>query len=128
MSIGISLGSMGNPFFVALSKGAEYAAKKVNPNVTITTVGYGDRYPVTAAGRLLEVGLLLGARALLGVVTASFASWLLDHVLEAEEDTQAATVSDIKALLAEVAELKSMLQNEHRPVHQMADGPVRRDR
>jgi ribose transport system substrate-binding protein len=39
-AIGISLGSMGNPFFVALSKGAEYEAKKVNPNVKITTVGY----------------------------------------------------------------------------------------
>jgi ribose transport system substrate-binding protein len=39
-SIGISLGSMGNPFFVALSKGAEFEAKKVNPNVRITTVGY----------------------------------------------------------------------------------------
>jgi len=31
---------MGNPFFVALSKGAEFEAKKVNPNVKITTVGY----------------------------------------------------------------------------------------
>lgn len=39
-SIGISLGSMGNPFFVALAKGAEVEAKSVNPNVKITTVGY----------------------------------------------------------------------------------------
>jgi ribose transport system substrate-binding protein len=39
-SIGISLGSMGNPFFVALAKGAEVEAKTVNPNVKITTVGY----------------------------------------------------------------------------------------
>ena len=39
-SIGISLGSMGNPFFVALAKGAEFEASKVNPNVKITTVGY----------------------------------------------------------------------------------------
>jgi len=39
-SIGISLGSLGNPFFVALSKGAEFEAKKTNPNVKITTVGY----------------------------------------------------------------------------------------
>jgi ribose transport system substrate-binding protein len=39
-SIGISLGSMGNPFFVALSKGAAFEAKKTNPNVKITTVGY----------------------------------------------------------------------------------------
>jgi ribose transport system substrate-binding protein len=39
-SIGVSLGSMGNPFFVALSKGAEFEAKKTNPNVKITTVGF----------------------------------------------------------------------------------------
>jgi ribose transport system substrate-binding protein len=39
-SIGISLGSMGNPFFVALSKGAAFEAKKTNPNVKVTTVGY----------------------------------------------------------------------------------------
>jgi ribose transport system substrate-binding protein len=39
-AIGVSLGSMGNPFFVALSKGAEAEAKKANPNVRITTVGY----------------------------------------------------------------------------------------
>ncbi|MDJ1159161.1 ABC transporter substrate-binding protein [Chelatococcus sp. SYSU_G07232] len=39
-SIGISLGSLGNPFFVALAKGAEAEARKTNPNVKITTVGY----------------------------------------------------------------------------------------
>jgi ribose transport system substrate-binding protein len=39
-SIGISLGSMGNPFFIALSKGAEFEARKTNPNVKVTTVGY----------------------------------------------------------------------------------------
>src|ERR1700755_427251 len=39
-SIGISLGSLGNPFFVALAKGAEFEAKKTNPNVKVTTVGF----------------------------------------------------------------------------------------
>lgn len=39
-SIGISLGSLGNPFFVALSKGAEAQAKAINPNVKVTTVGF----------------------------------------------------------------------------------------
>lgn len=38
--IGISLGSMGNPFFVALAKGAEAEAKKTNPNVEVLTFGY----------------------------------------------------------------------------------------
>jgi ribose transport system substrate-binding protein len=39
-SIGISLGSMGNPFFVALAKGATAEAQKTNPNVKITALGY----------------------------------------------------------------------------------------
>jgi len=39
-SIGISLGSLGNPYFVALAKGAEAEAKKSNPNVRVTTVGF----------------------------------------------------------------------------------------
>jgi len=39
-SIGISLGSMGNPFFVALANGAEAQAKKINPNAKVTAVGY----------------------------------------------------------------------------------------
>jgi ribose transport system substrate-binding protein len=34
-SIGITLGSMGNPFFIALAAGAEAKAKEINPNVTV---------------------------------------------------------------------------------------------
>ena len=40
---------------------------------TITTVGYGDRYPVTGEGRLVAVLLMLAGIALLGVVTAAVA-------------------------------------------------------
>ena len=36
-SIGITLGSLGNPFFVALSQGAEAKAKEINPNVKVNT-------------------------------------------------------------------------------------------
>ncbi|MGP2491996.1 ABC transporter substrate-binding protein [Mesorhizobium sp. PUT5] len=39
-SIGISLASLGNPFFVALASGAESEAKKINPDVKVTTVGF----------------------------------------------------------------------------------------
>lgn len=38
--IGISLGSMGNPFFVALANGAEAQAKKINPDVEVLSMGY----------------------------------------------------------------------------------------
>jgi voltage-gated potassium channel len=45
----------------------------------MTTVGYGDRYPVTAAGRLVAFGLMIGGIALLGTVTATLASWLVEN-------------------------------------------------
>jgi voltage-gated potassium channel len=46
---------------------------------TVTTVGYGDQFPTTPEGRLVAVGLMLAGIALLGVVTASIASWLIDR-------------------------------------------------
>jgi ribose transport system substrate-binding protein len=36
-AIGVTLGSLGNPFFVALAKGAEAKAKEINPNAKVTT-------------------------------------------------------------------------------------------
>jgi voltage-gated potassium channel len=59
---------------------------------TITTVGYGDVYPKSAEGRLAAVLLMLAGDALLGVITASFASWFVErlrNVERAEERTQA---------------------------------------
>ncbi len=54
---------------------------------TMTTVGYGDQYPVTTSGRLVGVGLMVGGITLLGIVTATFASWLLEAVREESEET-----------------------------------------
>lgn len=50
--------------------------------VTITTVGYGDLYPVTTAGRLVAGGLMVAGIALLGSVTATFASWFVERVAQ----------------------------------------------
>lgn len=47
---------------------------------TITTVGYGDYYPVTLTGRLVAVGLMISGVAVVGVVTASLASWLVAQI------------------------------------------------
>jgi voltage-gated potassium channel len=47
---------------------------------TITTVGYGDYYPVTLTGRLVAVGLMVSGVAVVGVVTASLASWLVSQI------------------------------------------------
>ena len=47
---------------------------------TMTTVGYGDPSPVTSIGRAVGFGLMLGGIALLGTVTATLASWLVESV------------------------------------------------
>lgn len=43
----------------------------------ITTVGYGDVTPVTPLGRVFAVVLMACGLALLGAVTGSFSSWLI---------------------------------------------------
>jgi voltage-gated potassium channel len=54
----------------------------------MTTVGYGDRYPVTAAGRLVAFGLMIGGIPLLGNVTATLASWLVETVAAEKEQAE----------------------------------------
>jgi voltage-gated potassium channel len=76
---------------------------------TVTTVGYGDRFPVTSSGRLIAAGLMVGGIALLGTVTATFASYLVERVQAVEEEAQAATRRDVLALTAEVRALREEL-------------------
>lgn len=54
---------------------------------TLATIGYGDAVPVTFLGRLVLVALMGGGLALLGAVTGSFASWLLQSFAEEDERT-----------------------------------------
>jgi voltage-gated potassium channel len=77
---------------------------------TMTTVGYGDHFPVSTTGRVVAMGLMIAGIALLGVVTATFASWLLDRVRELEEETQAATRHDVADLRREIRELRRALE------------------
>jgi len=78
---------------------------------TVTTVGYGDRFPVTDTGRLVAVGLMVAGITLLGVVTATFASWLLEKVAAVEEASQAATRRDVEELTREVVALREDLRH-----------------
>lgn len=53
--------------------------------VTITTVGYGDIYPVTDGGRVLAIFLMLGGIATLSATTASIAAYLINKGKSQEE-------------------------------------------
>ncbi|CAN3128748.1 potassium channel family protein [Mycobacterium sp. smrl_JER01] len=72
---------------------------------TVTTVGYGDLAPVTTTGRVVAALLMVGGISLLGVVTATLASWIVQRVAEEDTANQAATAAQIDALRAEVRRL-----------------------
>ncbi|MDQ4488658.1 potassium channel family protein [Sinomonas sp. ASV486] len=78
---------------------------------TITTVGYGDHYPVTIVGRLAAAGLMVAGIAVLGVVTASIASWLVESV-STETAARAKEVTD--AAVAAIEAIDEPLEDQIR--------------
>jgi voltage-gated potassium channel len=68
---------------------------------TITTVGYGDLSPVTGTGRVIAVTLMIGGISLVGVVTATLASWIVQRVAEEDTAHQTVTTAEIDALRAD---------------------------
>jgi len=75
---------------------------------TMTTVGYGDRYPTTAAGRIIAVVLMLVGIALLGVITAAIATWFVGH-LRTVEASEERTEDRLDEVLAQVRRLHERL-------------------
>lgn len=80
---------------------------------TVTTVGYGDYSPTTATGRLIAVGLMVAGIALLGVVTATLASWLVQKVADQDDANQAATRQQVAELTSEIAALRTELASQN---------------
>ena len=81
--------------------------------VTLTTVGYGDVYPITPEGRLFAAALMILGISLFGAITATMASYLvatqhegsngpLDHLREL------ARLRDAGVVTAEEFETKSV--------------------
>ncbi|MDB4912410.1 MAG: ion transporter [Gemmatimonadetes bacterium] len=68
---------------------------------TITTVGYGDRYPVTGEGRLLGSVLMVFGVALFGTFSGFVASWFVGTQSTRSDAEIAALREEIRVLRAE---------------------------
>ncbi|WP_136313866.1 potassium channel family protein [Actinomyces procaprae] len=78
--------------------------------VTITTVGYGDLAPVTPLGRGAAILLMIGGVALIGVVTATLASWIVSLVTEESAEQEAATRAQVESLREEIRALRAQIE------------------
>jgi hypothetical protein len=79
--------------------------------VTISTVGYGDRYPVTNPGRLIGALIIVVGVGIFGTFTGYLANLFLSPKKEPKPDQEpASTAPAVDEPKARLAEIKRMLE------------------
>jgi voltage-gated potassium channel len=84
---------------------------------TITTVGYGDRYPVTSEGRLIATILMCAGVGLFGAFSGLVAAWFLGSDTAASERHIRVEIAALREELAQVRRLVEH-RNERRGTEQ----------
>lgn len=82
--------------------------------VTITTVGYGDVSPVTTEGRVIAVILMLTGIAVMGVFTATVASFFFENSSQEQTDLERVS-AQVRALDAKMDRVLDALQRRRDP-------------
>ena len=88
--------------------------------VTITTVGYGDRYPVTAAGRITAMFIMFMGVGIIGALASILASLLVGSPAPAEEE--AAIEEPAPPVEIEIATIKNELAAMRQLLEKIATG------
>jgi len=88
---------------------------------TVTTVGYGDRYPVTTGGRVVAALLMVSSVGLFGIFTAFVASLFVSGGQKTADNSQ------IQALIEEVRFLRNKIESiampQAPPIQSSQDAP-----
>ena len=70
--------------------------------VTITTVGYGDRFPITSEGRAVAALLMVSGVGLFGTLSGFLAAWFLAPPAQEQHN-------ELEQIRAELAEMRRIL-------------------
>lgn len=73
---------------------------------TVTTVGYGDMYPVTTAGRVISVFVIILGITFIGVLTAAVASWFVEQA-----DNDLADKKDVADLIERLEQIEKQISD-----------------
>ena len=88
--------------------------------VTITTVGYGDFYPVTPAGRITAVFIMFMGVGIIGALASILASLLVGGSAPSEEETP--SVAPAPSVQEELQTIKGELAVLHQMLEKMSAG------
>ena len=82
--------------------------------VTITTVGYGDYYPVTSAGRITAMFIMIAGVGIIGALASILASLLVGSSAPEEEEAPAAPAVELELAIIknELSALRQLLENK----------------
>jgi len=83
---------------------------------TITTVGYGDRYPVSAAGRGIAVVLMLIGVGIFGLLAASLASFFIERDLTQVEQQGGETGAQLVDITARLERIERLFASVGSPI------------
>ena len=81
--------------------------------VTMATVGYGDKYPVTAAGRVIAVFVMIVGVGLFGVLTSFLAQWFVRARPSSPETRRdPASADDVQGVFARLEAIQALLEEQ----------------